>query len=544
MMQQTYNFHKRKIRDVEEELDINQSIHLRLKREHAQNDSEIQLIISACKIPIRRDFTPHEWKSIHILKNRKIQIENDLKKINRQIVKTRDEMKKQTIAVEKSKKNLDWLHKTVSALKQNNDIKGQNLICAPMVIGQNIGNVIHPMISRPLETYDIIVQKSKLEVLKDKVSQSIEVHKETLLHDEKLWSSKLELSRMKSEIERCETKLASKIQKYVDKKKRADINDSILRYWKFKEQTSIPFSEVVQTEKIFYECEKYVVTEFVMKTRLEAQQGNLRITNLITELIAAKNSKDYWWDSGILLGTLQKPISKVNKPRRPYMGPKVSIKKRIRDSSKGGVKCFKRYRRENFVKIVENEVALLKCRLQKELSTTKKSENVAIELGHNNFKTLINNRNKENSEEVLDSHYRYLKRKQAQYGNIIDKAKSITGSKVEILDEQYKGRYIIQSCNISWIENGTKPYIKHVLQKCDASWMQTECKFHLDLTKHQHFVFKDQIMRNAKNSSKLKRSVPHIPEFEKALIQSEVLKAIFIFLTYLILLKKLMIFSS
>ena len=481
--------------------------------DNTQNESEIEMILSDCKNPIKREITPRERQSIHVLKQRKEQIQTDLLELDRTERDTRYELLKHDEEIGKAAKKLFAIREQLFAVITETNLIGDDLSGVPMVVGRNIGHVINPFISRPLESFDILSHTSKHFILLDRVERVLKLQKDASVRDENIWNSKLTWENEKSELERLKTRLsltAAKIKDTKEYSQRSNINFAIHRFWQ-SGTTLFPIKDKLgQKTKISLRVSTtgyHVLTDFVLKTRLEEQKGSLRLANLIAELTAVQNCDKEYWDSGILFGISKKPIALKNKNRRIYIGSPTTIKNRMDTSSIGGAKCFQRYRKDVFIAAIKREIDLL-IQSSQQHTPTKEISTVGGRC--------------ETNRQVQTSHDNYLKRKRDKYRSEIHKARSMTGFEIEVLDTPLQGRYTIKSCNVLWIDNGTKPLIKHKVQKYGEVWNSSANYIMLNLTKTRYFVYRNISKCFGEPRDKIITKVPKIANFHQALIKTEV----------------------
>ena len=298
---------------VEEKKQILESLRSRLLIDYSQNESEIGHILSTCKRPIRRDADSNEIKSMHVLKKRRSKILNDLKQLCQDEQTINMELIRCNKRIELSTKNLEHCREQ---LKASNGIANEiekDKFGLPMVVGRNIGNVMNPLEARPLEVFNIIVQKSSYELIRDQVEKGLLLQKETLKESDEIWNSKLTWINEKSEYERFLGRLsiaADRLNKANDQNKRIDLNNALQSFWKSGAKLypveKASMRKLFQPSKQLDDSRYHILSDFVRKLRVEEQKGDRRIINLISELNASLKCKDKWWDSGIFFFVAQK----------------------------------------------------------------------------------------------------------------------------------------------------------------------------------------------------------------------------------------------
>jgi len=457
------------------------------------------------KNPIRREATTDERRAMHLLKTKKNEIQSSLKELNRNREKLEKILPQYSQQIESSSKTLHDLKKKMESTKINIKSIENDLSDVPFVVGRNISDEFDPVLARPLESMNIITQRSKLEITRDGVKKGLEIHKAAMLHENEIWNSRLEWLNEISEFELLKTKLNAvkdRLKVFKNSNKKSDINQAIKLFWHSGTKL-IPVkhdftSKVRVVQEGINVNKKHILSDFVKKLRVEEQNGSLRLMNLLSELEASRECKGDWWDSGVLFGVAKRPLSNsIDQSRLPHFGPKVTVTHRMISSSAGGAKCFKRYRRSIFIKILEKEIENIK-------------------------KNVKPSKSQQLPDRVDKSQQAYFKRKQSRYLNEINDATSLTSHMIEVLDAPNQGKYIIKSCKIKWVENCTKPLIEHVVQKCNDSWESNGYELAIDLSQERYFIHRNKNLKLSRSVPVLSEPVPSIPCFGKALMNASV----------------------
>ena len=241
--QRKYDSSIQEKKTLEEKKEIIESLRSRLLLDYSQNESETGYILSTCKRPIRRHADSNEIKSIHALKERKSKILTDLKHLNHDEQSINMELMRCNQLTDLSTKNLEDSIQNLKAAQGIEEEIHNDKFGLPMVVGRSIGNVMNPLESRPWEVFNIIVQKSRYELIRHQVENALLLQKETLKESEKIWNSKLTWINEKSEYER----FLGRLSTATDRLKKATVPPIIFAF-----ETSIKFRHEINYSAITF----------------------------------------------------------------------------------------------------------------------------------------------------------------------------------------------------------------------------------------------------------------------------------------------------
>lgn len=489
-------------KQIEEEISVNNSILSRLHIEASQVDSEINLFQYTLRKPIQRNPTPKERDQLHFLKNKQTKIRNEIKVMKEKTLANLQQTYKsnEEILSKCASKMVFYQNESKKREKELNELS-DDLAGVPMVVGRNIGKVIDPFVARPVETTNVLVQTSKLEIIRSQVHKVLDEHTRRVdKTNAEGWKLRLEKEFQTGEFERLRSQLthiANRIAKGEDDEKRNALNRAIERFWRYNNSgnksllRSVNTNNQVSLSSTSDEDGDCILSDYVKQTRLDMQKGTQRITLLSTELLAARESTSKTWDSGIIFGMTDasdhESNTKGSNIRGTYSlpGSGTCVQKRIKKNlAKGnGTKFVQRYHRISFIAMVEKEIASYRAEHKKKLI----EDSLETDQGDSRYQRMIHSKDN------------YLKRKQAIHADDIAKAKDLVGSKITVLDNPFQGNFFVHSCNVEWVDNETIPKILHNLQECNSSWEITDNSennlyklLSVDLAENRYFVYRSQ----------------------------------------------------
>eukprot|EP01041_Mallomonas_annulata_P000136 gene136-219_t len=203
-----------------------------------------------------------------------------------------------------------------------------------------------------------------------------------------------------------------------------------------------------------------VISSYIKMLRVEENQGKMRITKLLEELIRAEDSDEEMWSSSLIAGFNQ------------Y------------------------YQREFFLRIIRAEIILeeqavknnvLRNTPQDEVEDAVEDADAVDEMQAS--KHMATHFSEEQKEKVKLSQEEYINRKRYKYLPLINAANKDIGKRLDMYDTKLnKWRHVmVFQIYIRWIENGIVAKIFHILQEFDEENMKIGGLFPLDLKTVRYF---------------------------------------------------------
>mmetsp|Transcript_50466 Transcript_50466/g.60840 ORF Transcript_50466/g.60840 Transcript_50466/m.60840 type:complete len:1923 (+) Transcript_50466:192-5960(+) len=511
----------RETKDISNEISINYTLRSRLLAEKKQVEREIKLLVRGQTYPIMRDARPHERASIHVLKEKLAQISKDIARVNYETAVLDDRRKETRERADEAARR--WEEDKRRATLFRNEL-GDELsklsVDVPAVLGRGIAksSPSKALLSRPSDAYHSIVQKSRIEILHEESKATLKVHRDALDRDSCVWKGRHDGRKVRCEIDVLETRLATaaaRLKSSADADRRSDLNDALRRFWNAGaslHEVAVAATPTTTTRpsppppRHRRAGDNRVLTEFVRRVRAEDSYGEGRISQLVSELVRAEAHEGDYWDSGILFGALMESQFVVP-PRRIHLGGSVTVQARMVAVRRGGgAKCFKRYRKDVFVKQVRREIR----RLNNMCSQGQRERRNHV----NDDGSII-----VSEERLQQSRIDYLERKRLQFNQEIISAKKVVGCRVEVLDGPLRGRYVVESCRVTWVENGVIPRVEHGMQRFDDRWIAVDDILFVNLEGVRYFVYGRGNVLGKKDKREevtaVKPSYLKIPHFEK-----------------------------
>ena len=178
-----------------------------------------------------------------------------------------------------------------------------------------------------------------------------------------------------------------------------------------------------------------------------------------------KKSSSTSWDSGLFLNKGPLPNDSHRAYLRHAIGSNFSMNSRISDATMAKPRARYRYERNFFINMVRDEL--------KSLCTNK------------NTKRNIDN-------EVARSVESYRFRKRLPFSLKIKDANNLIGCIVRLLD-QFNKEFLVQACDISWVENGIVPKIEHILLQHGEN-IRSKCRVNVCLLDVPHYIIRENGM--------------------------------------------------
>ena len=407
--------------------------------------------------PFRRSPTQNERVQMHEMKSL-------LAKKNSKLLGTRKRHTTLLRNMEQSQKALINLARKVALFREEKrridkaDDKTDNCKDSkelPMIVGTNLEHVIDPFIAKPQESYEVIKHLSNLAILQEDVNKNLIIHDESNNLHTQIESSRIEYKQQTEEVENLErrcNRLKDSAMKFGVKEMREKLNFAVQQFWCH----GCTLEGLVSNSTPSTSFEDSILTKYVKKQRRRGSSTEQRLTKLLCEVHNAYNSTNRVWDSSILLSNDAVADWGRNLKDGCFLGNDNSLYRRNGHAIENGSHVLFRYSRRNFIDLAEQEINRVK------------RSNIVLDQSSPKLPGVVG---------IQQSQKYYEQRKQSAYNSFLDDAKSLVGCCVKLFDRP-EDMFLVKSCDVTWIENMTRPKVIHLLVNAATKALSNDSSRH------------------------------------------------------------------